>query len=394
MRALAFAIILALPATAAEIRLRPGDAFDAAAARLKAGDTLVVEAGVYTNGWTVNGLKGTAEAPIVIRGEAGAVLQPVHEREGIVFWGEPSEHVTIEGLTVYGARRAGVIVSGSRQVTIRGCTILSNGVWGVQTSLSESILIEDCDIGGSQAEHGIYFSTTDAPVVRNSRIFDNASCGIHMNGDKSEGGDGMISGALIEDCRIYGNGSKGGAAVNMDGVERSTLRRNLLYKNEAGGMVSFVQNGARSGEGNVFVNNTIAFDRGRGRFGISIQGRAASATVERNIVVTGTGPALWVDRRSAEGLRSDGNVFWVLTQKPPFMVDGSPMPLPVWQRATRQDRRSMVGAPGFVAPTQNDYRLDYDAPALGMGAGCFDEGKEVAPPSKPRWWFLPSRRGG
>jgi hypothetical protein len=35
---------------------------------------------------------------------------------------------------------------------------------------------------------------------------------------------------------IYGNGEKGGSAINCDGVQDSLIRNNLLYGNHASGI--------------------------------------------------------------------------------------------------------------------------------------------------------------
>ena len=42
-----------------------------------------------------------------------------------------------------------------------------------------------------------------------------------MNGDVSQGGDGIISGALVEENIIYDNGVGGGSGINCDGVQNS-----------------------------------------------------------------------------------------------------------------------------------------------------------------------------
>ena len=36
-------------------------------------------------------------------------------------------------------------------------------------------------------------------MIRHNRIWGNAMCGIHMKGDISQGGDGVISDAVVED---------------------------------------------------------------------------------------------------------------------------------------------------------------------------------------------------
>jgi parallel beta-helix repeat protein len=354
----------------AEYTLSPEEAFDAKVGALKPGDVLVVKKGVHKSGWTIGGLKGTARKPIVIRGEKGAVLKPAREREGIIFWGGGgSSHVVIENLAVRDASRAGIIVSGSHNITIRGCTISNNGVWGVQTCLSDYVTVEDCEIHGSVKEHGVYFSTTDHPVVRNCTIRDNAGCGIHMNGDKSEGGDGLISHGVLEGNIIYRHGRNGGAGINMDGVENTVVRNNLLYENLSGGIVSFVQNGLRSGSGNRFEGNTVVFNRGQGRFGLSFIGGSKSIIARRNILVCGKGPAVLTDAVSLSGLLSDNNVYWTLNGTQPFVIGEQRVDLKQWRALTGQDESSMRVRPIFKDPENGDYALNTELSPAGLSAG-------------------------
>lgn len=354
----------------AEHTLSLGEMFDAKVGALKPGDVLLVKKGIHTGGWTIGGLKGTAQKPIVIRGEKGAVLKPAREREGIIFWGGGgSSHVVIENLAVRDASRAGIIVSGSHHITIRNCTISSNGVWGVQTCLSDSVTVENCEIYGSVKEHGIYFSTTDHPVVRNCTIHDNAGCGIHMNGDKSEGGDGLISHGLMEGNIIYRHGKRGGAGINMDGVENTVVKNNLLYENLSGGIVSFVQNGLRSGEGNRFEGNTVVFDNGKGRFGLSFIGGSESTVVRRNILVCGRGPAVLTDAGSLSGLLSDHNIYWTLNNDLPFAIGEQRVELKGWRARTGQDQSSMRVRPIFKDPENGDFTLNADLSPVGLSAG-------------------------
>ena len=50
--------------------------------------------------------------------------------------------------------------------------------------------------------------------------------GIHINGDISEGGVGLVTHALIEGNRIYNNGQNG---INADGLQSSVIQNNLIY---------------------------------------------------------------------------------------------------------------------------------------------------------------------
>jgi parallel beta-helix repeat protein len=307
--------------------------------RLKPGDVLTIPAGTH-EGWNIAGLRGTAAAPIRIRGEPGAVVRPRGERDGIVFWGGGgSEHVIIEGLTVSGARRGGIVVGGSRHITIRHCTLSGNAAWGVQTSMSHAVTVEDCELYGATREHGIYFSTTDSPVARRCHIHDNVGCGIHMNGDRGEGGDGMISDGLIEENVIYANGQRGGAGINMDGVERTVVRANLLADNRAGGIVSFNGDGARPGDANRFERNVVLFAAGQGRYALKLTG-GQNLTATNNLLVCGRGPALEMASAALKGLRADANRYLQLNSVKPISLDEIPLDLPEWRRRSGQDTRS------------------------------------------------------
>jgi len=363
-------LAIASLSAAAEFTLSPEESFDEKARELKPGDVLIVRSGTHRNGWTISGLKGTERQPIIIRGEKGAVLKPEREREGIIFWGGGgSSHVVIENLTITGASRAGIIVSGSHHIQIRGCTISSNGVWGVQTCLSDYVTVESCEIFGSVKEHGVYFSTTDHPVVRNCTIYDNPGCGIHMNGDKSEGGDGLISNGLLEGNVIYGNGRLGGAGINMDGVEKTLVKNNLLYANLSGGIVSFAQNGLRSGAGNRFESNTVVFNKDQGRFALSFVGGSQSSTVLQNILVCGAGPAVLTDANSLPGLRANKNVYWTLNNAAPIAMGERRVKLGEWQNLTGQDLKSVFAPPEFKEQEYGDFSLKEGSPGVELGAG-------------------------
>jgi parallel beta-helix repeat protein len=350
-------LVAARTSPGGEYRLDSGEKLQAAVDRLKPGDTLIVPAGVRRESVTISGLNGTAMEPIVIRGETGAVVRAT-ERDGILFWGKPSSHVIVENLRVEGGRRAGIIVSGSSNITIRKCVVADNGKWGVQTSSSDSVTIEDCELCGSREQHGVYFSTTAHPVVRRCRIHDNAACGIHNNGDLSEGGDGVITGAILEDNRIYGNGRLGGAAINMDGVESSVARNNLIRDNLAGGITLFHVDGRETGSSNRIERNTISFRAGQGRFALQIVGGGRANVVRNNILSCGRGPALDVDRLSTVGLVSDGNALFSAGKTLVGIGDQS-LSLKQWQGEFRQDAHSVLLPDGAVTTV----------PGIGCGKG-------------------------
>src|SRR4029078_10802387 len=117
----------------------------------------------------------------------------------------------IDGFGVADMPRAGVRTVGDSDdmaefVTIRNVHALDNQRCGIFTGHVNDLLIENNETSGSVDEHGIYVSNSgDRPVIRNNYSWGNHGSGIHMNGDLSQEGDGLISNALISGNRIYNN---------------------------------------------------------------------------------------------------------------------------------------------------------------------------------------------
>src|SRR4029078_3394576 len=122
-------------------------------------------------------------------------------------------------------------------VTIRDNVFANNQRWGLFTDFSDDLLIEGNESCGATSEHGMYVSDSgDRPVVRGNVIHDNHANGLHMNGDASMGGDGIISSPVVEGNYIYNNGVGGGSGINMDGVERAMIRNNVIVNTHASGI--------------------------------------------------------------------------------------------------------------------------------------------------------------
>lgn len=320
---------------------------------LAPGDTLAVAPGVYRESCTLS-VRASEDSPIVIRG-VGTPHIEASGRDGILL--TDSAWVTIEGLKITGAERAGVLIAGSENVTVRGCILGDNGVWGVQSAMSRHITVEKCEIYGSKKEHGIYFSTTDYPTAADNRITDCASCGVHMNGDLSEGGDGMITGATIVRNRITGCGSAGGSAINMDGVEKSLIDANVIDGNLAGGITSFKGDGKSGGSGNTIRANLVRFAAGAGRFGVQLLHGSTKAVLEQNIIDITNGPAVEVDEASAKSFRATRNFYVPSPDALKFSWKGGELGFEQWQKVTGQDTDSHVRrAVSLPTPPATDSR--------------------------------------
>jgi hypothetical protein len=333
-----------------------------AANTVVAGDTVMVAPGNYT-GFDLR-RDGTAALPITFRADAGVVINAANSRtpDGINL--EGADYIVIEGFELRGLPRAGVR---SVTVTIRNNLADSNGRWGIFTGFSDDLLIENNVTSRSVAEHGIYVSNSgDRPVIRNNVSFLNHGAGIHMNGDLSQGGDGLISGALVERNTIYENGLGGGSAINADGVQNSRFQNNLIYDNHASGISLFRIDGAAGSSGNVVVNNTIV-QAADGRWALNIQDGSTGNTVLNNILYNNHSfrGSIDISADSLPGLVSDYNV--VMNR---FVInDGAVQSLAQWRAATGQDQHSIVATPAqlFVNVAADDYHLSATSPALNVG---------------------------
>jgi parallel beta-helix repeat protein len=351
---------------AAGLAQAPWQTLQHAANVLQAGDTVIVEPGTY-QGFELT-TSGTAAAPITFQAQPGVVINqqnPVTQ-DGINL--EGASYVTITGFTVQNMPRAGIRAVTDTNVTIRGNTTDHNGYWGIFTGFSNYVDIENNTATNSQIQHGIYVSNSAvSPVIRNNLIYGNADNGIHLNGDVSQGGSGIITGALVEGNVIHDNGTGGGSGINCDGVQNSTIENNLLYNNHASGISLYRIDASDGSKNNVVANNTIVM-ASDARWALNIQDGSTGNTVLNNILYDNN-PAhgsIDISADSLPGFSSDGNA--VMGR---FTTDGgnSVLSLGQWQAATGQDGHSLVSTPAalFVNAVGNDYHLSATSPAVGKG---------------------------
>ena len=321
-----------------------------AADHVGVGDRVTVRPGTYDGFYlTADGELGN---PIEFLAMPGVLI---NEENGTTPDGinlEGASHVVIDGFEVAGMERTGVRTVGlpssfATNVTIRNVYAHHNGSWGILTGHVNNLLIENNRMTNSVLEHGIYVSNSgDNPIVRNNITSDNAGAGIQLNADESEGGDGVITNALISGNVIFNNGAAGGSAINLDGVQNSRIENNLLYNNLASGISLFQDDGAFGSSGNQVVNNTIHVPDDT-RWALNIQNASTNNFVRNNILInddllinnSGFRGAIDISADSLPGFSSDYNVL-----TPSFTTTGgnSTMDLAEWQAATNQDANSLA----------------------------------------------------
>jgi parallel beta-helix repeat protein len=281
--------------------------------------------------------------------------------DGINIEGAP--WVVVEGFEVYNTGRAGIRVVESEHVTIRDNDCHDNFRWGIFTAFSEDLIIEYNDTSGSADEHGIYVSNSaDNPIVRGNRVWENHASGIQINADAEMGGDGIITGAVVEANKVWANGKDGGAAINLDGVHGGTIQNNVLYNNHASGIALYRINGKTASRNNKVLHNTIIQAR---------DGRWAIVMFD-----------------GATGNRFHGNVLWHQGPKGSFNVTADSLPavsdhnvvmdrftaddektridLDAW-RAKGFDEQSLVAAPPELFEGAIDFHLKEGSPAIDAG---------------------------
>ncbi len=351
----------------------------AALACLQAGDTLFVRDGVYSGGPLVS-LTGTAEAPIVIRGQSlEAVFDSTVRASRDILRLDNSSHVVVEGLTFRSSNRAGLGIIRSDHITVRNCVFADNYKWGIFTGFADDVLFENNECYGAKDEHGIYHSNSgDRFIIRGNHIHHNAGNGIHLNGDPEliypgEDDDGVLNFGIVERNIIHDNGTRGGAGINMTHVRDVIVRNNLLYNNIAGGFTFYADTTDQNYTSRraLIMHNTVYFRPFSGRAVVNIQNTSEGVVIVNNILVTGGGqnPVLQVWASKYNSILSDYNVLWGVDSSGIATVnDRQTYSLGNWRNSRKSDLNSFYADPLFVSVADSLFSPSDASPAVDAAA--------------------------
>jgi len=349
------------------------------------GDTVSVRAGDYAGAYIEN--SGTSNAPIVFKafdGESPSITEDNPETpDGINV--EGASYVTVQGFTVNGRSRAGIRAATCDHVTIRDNRIDGSGKWGIFTAFCDDVVIDHNVAANTGEQHGIYVSNSgDRPIVRNNTIYGNTQAGIHMNGDISNGGDGVISDAVVENNVIWDNGSGGASGINCDGVQDSLIRNNLIFDEHASGISLYQIDGGAASTGNRVLNNTILIAPD-GRWALNIQDGARNNSARNNILLNANSShgAVDISGDSLDGFNADHNA---VTDR--FTTNGgdSVLSLSDWRSATGSDSNSFIASSSglFTNPGGDDYSLTPTSPAIDAGETLADVPNDLLGVARPQ----------
>ncbi|MCB1216225.1 right-handed parallel beta-helix repeat-containing protein [bacterium] len=336
-----------------------------AADTVQAGDTVIVRPGDY-EGFMLS-QSGEPGAPVTFSALEGAnvIFDNPQTPDGINienFEATDIHDIVIEGFTVRDCSRSGIRVVGSaaepaHDIVLRHNTCTSNFRWGIFSGFVDRLEVSYNTCSFSGDEHGIYLSNSgDENIARGNICYGNRGSGIQFNADASQGGDGIMSEALIERNVCFDNGSGGGAALNMDGLQDSVIRNNLLYDNHATGLVMYSGDGLAS-TGNLVICNTI-IQATDGRWCVTINNGSTGNTLRNNIFWSRHSfrGAVDVTPDSQSGFTSDYNL--VIGR---FTENGGDdiLDLAEWRLATGNELHSvlMTDEACFLGPLIDDYHI-------------------------------------
>ncbi len=280
-----------------------------AANTVSAGDSVIVMEGNYT-GFDIR-TSGTESSPIVFKAVNHRTIidQPNNKtNDGINI--ENAYRIIIDGFKVINQPRAGIRAAVSNFIIIKNNFCTQNNTWGIFTGFTNDIIIENNTCSYSAQQHGIYVSNSgDRPALRNNECFGNTGCGIQLNADVSQGGDGIISNAVIEGNILHDNGTGGGSAINLDGVQNSIIYNNLIYNNHATGIALFMIDAAEGSKNNKVFNNTI-INPSDARWTILINSGSTGNTLYNNIFINHHSfrGSISIDASSLQNFFSDYNI--------------------------------------------------------------------------------------
>jgi parallel beta-helix repeat protein len=349
------------------------------------GDTVVVLAGTYSGFWVM--WSASVTAPITVKADEGSTvvlnsLGTPNQRNCIVEFahvlGDPISGWIVQGFEIAGSPRHGVGIfaleeSPHHNITIRNNVVRDSTRTGIFTGFSDDLVIDGNECYGN-GEHGIYCSNSgDRPRISRNRCYLNAASGIQLNADAGAGGDGIMSGALIDSNVVYSNSTDAGigAGINLDGVTDSTVANNLIYdNNDAQGIALFKGDGGVGSRGNLVIHNTIIHGdtAGPGNWALNISDDGCvSNRVLNNVILTDSpynGSINVVDPQML-GFTSDHNV---VVDRFSTNEGDTVMSLEQWQ-GFGLDTHSFIATPLslFRSHAEKDFRLVEYAPAIDKG---------------------------
>lgn len=339
------------------------------------GTTIIVHPGSYA-GFQID-TSGSPGAPITVYANGDVTLDaPAPTGDGIRL--ENVSHVRVQGFSIADVPQRCIAARGATpdapmvDLSIIGNRCARAGVEGfylseVSQSLVQGNTITESGASGDTRSHGIYLANagSDGTVIACNVISGAGpaeSNGIHMNGDLSIGGDGIISGVVVDSNIIFDNAQNG---LNLDGVQDSVFRNNLIHGNARNAIRAYAIDAAEGPRGLVVVGNTLVAPGGAA---FKCSEDLGDHVVFNNVLLSEDPNSASISIESASLMSASNAVVDRLSPD----GDASFLTLAEWQ-ALGYDEGSFVATAGelFADPAAGDYSLLPAAPAVDAGRASF-----------------------
>ncbi len=257
-------------AQAASVTVAAGDDLATYITGAAAGDEIVLGAGVHPISSTlvISGVAASEAAPLVIRGEEGAVIKQIAAEDGALssqlLRVEESSHVVLEGFTIEGQDdwatdldngTTALVISNSSNVTIDGLAIQELTRSGIYLrDMNSDITVTRTEIQRTQNGHGIYVGCSDVSCFTTGLTATTNL--IHDIGGEYAYGIALqhgTQGALLEDNILFNIAYRGIEAGSTELGEATTIAGNGIWNI---GDIAVVLRGAALVRNNVIFNVT------------------------------------------------------------------------------------------------------------------------------------------
>jgi parallel beta-helix repeat protein len=362
---------------------------------LRAGDTVVVRPGTYTEtlwidkgGWN-DGPGGLPDGQLTFRSEipGQALIRPTEGAYSTVM--VRADNVTIEGFDIVGGTGHGIDVESAAYTLIRNNIVHDSGGSGIQFNFSEFMVIEGNTTFGNAGTNGWHTSgisvyqnrnitgDTDTlgfrTIVRDNISYNNITLPV-VPGDHTDGNGIIIDDfqstqtagfpnytfpTLVENNLAFGNGSKGIQVTWSDFV---TVRGNTVAFNNVDDLNLGTWRGELSNQqssDNTWIDNIAVTNPALNPHNTAIGNYSYGGYINQNVV--------WENNLTFNGTPG----------QPSFKTDGG-------NNAPLASDGNLLGVdPLFVNAAAFDFRLDPNSPAFGLGWGGLWSGADLTPPADP-----------
>jgi len=263
---------------------------------IASGDTILVQPGTYV-GCRIR-YSGAAGSPKTLKANGavlinapGTLCRRPSDIEIISddFGTTPTSYWVIDGFEVINSPKWGIDGITPYNITVQNNTVHNNGTSGTFTGIHQGFcnnaLVQN-NTSYSNSEHGLYCcNSADNGVARANLLYSNGSEGMHMNGDAKQGGDGIMTGWVVEKNKAWNNTNHG---FDGDSVEYTTWKNNLAYDNGSKGLNIYNVDGKTNARYDKVYNNTFVTKPGAYMPLTFLKGRAKTGgnnnAVQNNIL--------------------------------------------------------------------------------------------------------------